>query len=111
LAGGIIRSILQQKGEAAQLFNLNIPTAALAGPAEVRVVPMDVARYGEHFIRRQDPKGRTYYWATSDPPPRKAEHETDLTALKEGHVTLTPLKYDMTHANQLDEMRKWRFQD
>ena len=29
---------------------------------------MGVERYGEHFIRRQDPKGRDYYWATNDPP-------------------------------------------
>jgi 5'-nucleotidase len=108
LAGGVIRQLLEQKDDQPQLFNLNIPTAALTGPSELRVVPMDVARYGEHFIRRQDPKGRTYYWATGDPPPRAGEFETDLTALKNGHVTLTPLGYDMTQTPQLEQMRKWR---
>jgi 5'-nucleotidase len=110
MAAGIIRQLLEQKGEEPQLFNLNIPTAAISGPAEVRVVPMDVARYGEHFLRRQDPRGRTYYWATGDPPPREGKFETDLSALKKGHVTVTPLKYDMTQGDQLERMRQWRLE-
>ena len=28
----------------------------------VRIVPMDVARYGEQFEKRLDPRGRSYYW-------------------------------------------------
>ncbi|MEQ8786412.1 MAG: 5'/3'-nucleotidase SurE [Pirellulaceae bacterium] len=110
LAAGVIEQILKQKGEASQLFNLNIPTAALEQTPELRVVPMDVARYGEHFIRRQDPKGRTYYWATGDPPPPQPDDETDLSALKHGYVTLTPLGYDMTRLDQMREMRDWKFE-
>jgi 5'-nucleotidase len=69
---------------------------------------MGVARYGEHFLKRKDPKGRTYYWATSDPPPRPSAHETDLSALAAGHVTLTPLHFDLTRHLSLDELREWK---
>ena len=58
---------------------------------------MSTARYGEAFERRVDPRGRTYYWATNDPPPPPSPHESDVTALAGGHVTLTPLDYDLTH--------------
>jgi 5'-nucleotidase len=109
LAGGVIGQILKQKGQAAQLFNLNIPTAAMQQTPEMRVVPMDVARYGEHFVKREDPRGRTYYWATGDPPPPQPEGETDLSALQHGYVTLTPLGYDMTHLDQMGEMHNWKF--
>ncbi|UCF66316.1 MAG: hypothetical protein JSV80_11010, partial [Acidobacteriota bacterium] len=51
---------IQRKGDEPQLYNLNIPTSAVQRPRGVRVVPMSVARYGEHFIKRSDPKGRTY---------------------------------------------------
>lgn len=109
LARRIIEQILQQKGPQPQLYNLNIPTAALNRPAEVRVVPMGVNRYGEHFIKRQDPKGRTYYWATNDPPPEPTEEETDLSTLAQGHISLTPLHYDMTQHAVLRPMQSWRF--
>ena len=103
----ILEQILEHRAPAGQLYNLNFPTAALRGNGHVCVVPMGVARYGEHFIKRQDPKGRDYYWATVDPPPEPTEHETDLTALSKGLVTLTPLQFDMTNNTALGEMERW----
>jgi 5'-nucleotidase len=104
----VIEQILKLKGAEPQLYNLNIPTVAIDEPRGIRVVPMGVSRYGEHFIKRTDPKGRTYYWATNDPPPRPEGHATDLTALSQGFITLTPLSYDMTKRATLGEMEAWR---
>lgn len=107
MARQVIEQILARQPTGARLYNLNIPTKAIAGSAELRVVPMGVERYGEHFIKRQDPKGRAYFWATSDPPPQPGVQETDLTALQKGFVTLTPLHYDMTKYPVLQEMAAW----
>ncbi|GIW93740.1 MAG: 5'-nucleotidase SurE [Pirellulaceae bacterium] len=109
MACSIIRQILAQKGPEPQLYNMNIPTAALIKFRGVKVVPMGVERYGEHFIKRQDPRGRTYYWATGDPPPRRTEWETDLVALLDGFVTITPLQFDLTRWSVLRQMQQWSF--
>ena len=107
MASKIIEQILEMPQRPAHLYNLNIPTAAVGKRSEVRVVPMGVARYGTDFIRRKDPTGRTYYWATIDPAPVSTEHETDLTALENGYVTLTPLDYDLTKNAALSTMQEW----
>ena len=61
------------------------------------------------FIKRIDPRGRSYYWATNEPPPKIEGHETDLTALAKGFITLTPLQYNMTRHTVLAEMEQtWR---
>jgi len=104
----IIQQILAQKTDGAQLFNVNIPTQGVSPPAEVLVVPMGVNRYGEHFLKRTDPRGRTYYWATNDPPPQPEGHETDLTALAKGKITLTPLHYNLTRHDLLPHMLDWK---
>jgi len=109
LARTIIGQILEKKRSAPQLYNMNVPTAALDGRTEVRVVPMDVAQYGERFDKRIDPWGRVYYWATGQPRPPVTERETDLTAIAKGYVTLTPLDYDMTRRSLLSEMETWQF--
>lgn len=109
LARTIIANILQQRQIGPQLFNVNVPTAALAGSAVVRTVPMDVTHYGDRFERRVDPWGRPYYWATGEPPPRLGQQETDLTALKRGYITVTPLDYNMTKSALLTEMQGWQF--
>jgi 5'-nucleotidase len=108
MARAIIEQILELKGPAAQLYNLNIPTVAVERPLGVRIVPMGVQRYGEHFIKGTDPKGRTYYWATNDPPPPPGEEESDLTSLSKGFVTLTPLQYDMSKHSELARMMDWK---
>ena len=107
LAREVIQQILERKGPEPQLYNFNMPTVAMDKMLGLKIVPMGVQRYGEHYIKRKDPKGRTYYWATNDPPPRPSEHETDLTALSRGFVTLTPLQYDMTRVSALAEMASW----
>lgn len=104
---GVIEQILAQKSPGPVLYNLNIPTAAVERPKGIKTLPMAVNRYGEHFIKRIDPRGRAYYWATNDPPPQPEGHETDLTALADGYVTLTPLQYDMTRRATLAEMERW----
>jgi 5'-nucleotidase len=108
VAVSIIRQILAQSRPESQLYNLNIPAAALLRDRiDVRVVPMDVARHGENFDKRKDPRGRTYYWATGEPPPPLGDAETDLTVLSQGFVSLTPLQYDMTQRNVIAAMRQW----
>lgn len=113
LAVPLIRQVLAQKDASPRLYNLNIPTQAIenykaGNTPEVHMVPMGVERYGENYIKRQDPKGRDYYWATNDPPPRPSEHPTDLTRLSEGHVTVTPLNFDLTCEAELANMRDWK---
>jgi 5'-nucleotidase len=100
----VIRGLLARKPAKGSLFNINIPTRALRGAPELRVVPMSVARYGEAFERRTDPRGRAYYWATNDPPPPPSALESDVTALAAGAVTLTPLDYDLTHRTAIDAL-------
>ena len=110
IAIDVIAELIRRSPPAGSLFNLNIPTSALEGRRELRVVPMSTVRYGEAYERRVDPRGRSYYWATNDPPPPPSPGESDVTALAAGHVTLTPLDYDLTHRAAIDVLAEgtWR---
>jgi len=113
LARRVIEQILEQKGPEPQLYNVNIPSAAVAQEpgdsttSAVKVVPMGLDRYGESYEKRIDPRGRPYYWATNDPPPRPGQVETDCSALAKGFVTVTPLDFDLTKHQYLAKMRDW----
>ncbi len=108
LAVTLIEQVLEQKDKQPQLYNLNLPASALDHPAEVRVLPMATAPWGESFEKRSDPRGRPYYWATGMQPAPPDNIETDLSALRIGHITLTPLAFDMTQRDQLEAMQNWK---
>lgn len=110
LARGVIEQILQKNSPAGHLYNLNIPTAALEAPErQLKVVPMGLFRSGEQYEKRIDPRGRSYFWALSDPVEHLGGHETDVSALRRGFVTLTPLDFDLTKRALLAEMEHWSF--
>jgi len=105
----VIERLLAQKGTEPQLFNVNIPLAAADGPYEVRVVPTGLEHWGEQYEKRTDPRGRSYYWATNEPPPKLGPEETDTTALAKGNVTVTPLDFDLTKRAYMERMKAWTF--
>jgi 5'-nucleotidase len=106
LATDVIQRVLAGKGAAPQLYNLNLPTAALShSDPQVRVVPMGLMRWGEQYEKRLDPRGRSYFWATNEPPPPLGTEETDVTALRRGAITLTPLHFDLTQHDVLSQMQ------
>ena len=110
MARGVLEQILEKKSSGPQLYNLNIPTVALdARERRLKVVPMGLEQPREQYEKRIDPRGRNYFWALSDPVERDGEPETDVSALRKGFVTLTPLDFDLTKRSELAEMDRWQF--
>ena len=110
LARRVIEQVLARKPAAGSLFNVNIPSPERGPVRGVRVVPQNVAPYSERFDRRIDPRGRVYFWSTPEFGCPEPHPDTDVTALAEACVTVTPLQFDLTHAGQLAEMARWRWE-
>lgn len=106
-AARVIERILAHRPAAGSLFNVNIPSHARGEPKGVRVVPMGLGRHGEGFERRRDPRGRTYYWMTYEPPSTSNGEPTDVASLAEGYITVTPLRFDMTRFDMLPRLAEW----
>jgi 5'-nucleotidase len=103
----VVERIVANRPEPGSLFNVNIPAHLRGEPKGIRVVPMDIGRHGEGFEKRRDPRGRTYYWMTYNPPFHISGEETDVTSLCEGYVTVTPLHFDLTRRDRIAELRGW----
>ncbi|WP_146389437.1 5'/3'-nucleotidase SurE [Allorhodopirellula solitaria] len=103
----VIGQLVEHEETAGGLFNLNIPTAATSSTNEVKIVPMGLAQYGRRYEKRQDPGGRDYYWALWTEPDNAPEEMTDLIQLRKGNTTLTPLHFNLTRHELLDQMQDW----
>lgn len=107
IARNVIGGIAGQPEASGRLFNLNIPTAATDSPKDLQIAAMGLAQYGRTYEKRQDPGGRDYYWALWEEPDRSPAETADVTQLRRGNVTLTPLHFDLTETELLKSMPNW----
>jgi 5'-nucleotidase len=107
LARRVIEQILAKDPPQGSLFNVNLPVLERGPVRGVKVLPQNVSPYQEKFDRRVNPRGRTYFWADPEFRCPEPHPDTDVTALAEGYVTVTPLKFDLTDHARLAELQAW----
>ena len=89
------------------LLNVNVPEIPRAEIKGIRVTRLGRRIYRDALITRQDPGGRNYYWIGGNPPEGVMEEGTDVWAVANGYVSVTPVHLDMTDYTTLDSIRSW----
>ena len=111
LALQVITDILAKKPDPGDLFNVNVPDLGRGPIKGVRVVPQNTASYVEWFDKRVDPRGRVYYWIGPDFTCPDPHPDTDVTALAEQWITVTPLQFNLTRFPALETMNAWKWEN
>jgi 5'-nucleotidase len=105
-APGIVSRLLEVGWPRGVVINVNFPALA---PDEVKTV--EVTRQGFRDVRtryaerRTDLRGREYYWLGYRNLPSKPEDGTDLRAVYEGRISVTPLHIDLTHMPTVHDLK------
>jgi len=89
-------------------LNLNVPALPASKIKGVRVTTQGKTPIIERFDRRVDPRKRTYYWLTGEVMNLKGEIESDIVALKNGYISVTPVQYDLTDHGFIDTLKGWK---
>jgi 5'-nucleotidase len=86
------------------LLNVNVPNRPASDLRGFALTRQGLRVYRDALVRREDPRGRAYYWIGGESPSGILEHGTDLWALAQGHVSLTPLQLDLTSYPALEAL-------
>ena len=89
------------------LLNVNVPDRPLDGIAGVEVTRQARGRWEEVFEERRDPMNRPNYWLGGQFIDLDEGIDTDLHAVKRGYVSVTPIHYDLTAYEALDQIGAW----
>ena len=93
----VLRLLLDETGP--QLVNVNFPLE----PRGLRWTSQAVDQYDGKIVPGTDPMGREHFWFTVVPLERRAEG-TDLWAVEQGYISLTPLRLDLTDQQELQRV-------
>ena len=103
----VVRESLKAGWPEGVLLNVNFPDIAPAAVRGLRVGKQGRHEAADMFEERVDPRGRTYYWVgMADRGNERGAAGTDLRALHEGYVAITPLHLDLTHRSSVTALRK-----
>ncbi len=88
----------------APIWNINVPYRPEGDYAGVQFTRQGVRLYHDMLEKRMDPRGVPYYWIGGDAPSGLVEDGTDYGAIKQGFISVTPLRMDMTDMKRLEGM-------
>ena len=100
----IVRKVAEADWGDGVLVNVNFPP--VPKPQGVRVTEQGFRDYGHIRIdARIDPRGFPYYWFGYGREVDTPAHRTDLEAVREGYVSVTPLHLDLTHRQTMAALK------
>ena len=93
-----------------RVFNVNLPHRPWKEIRGVRTTRLGTRVYSDTLIAKTDPRGRAYYWIGGQDPVWETAEGTDIHAVREGYVSITPLSLDLTDADAMTLMGAWNLQ-
>lgn len=99
----------------ATLLNINVPAVPMEMIAGVKITRQGLRRYLESFEKRVDPRGKSYYWLAGEivreiEQPNHihldAKVSTDVQAIGDHYITITPLQYNLTDVQGFESLQK-----
>ncbi len=108
-AGRVARRILRHGLPADTLLNINVPNVPDEGVRGVRVTRQGKRIYGDAIVEKRDPRGRKYYWIGGDAQNRQDIPGSDLEAVEQDWISVTPIHLDLTNYASMRKLRRWKW--
>jgi 5'-nucleotidase len=86
------------------LINVNVPPQT---PRGVRLTRLGHRVYSDKIVEQTDPRGRTHYWIGGGAPAWEELDGTDMGAIHEGYVAVTPVYLDLTNHAAVARLGSW----
>jgi 5'-nucleotidase len=105
-APDLIRRIWTTGWDKDVLISINFPDRAPDTVAGVVAARQGRHKVGDDLIVRQDPRGRPYIRIGNRKPSDRSADGSDLKAVNDGFIAVTPLNVDLTHGGTLDALAR-----
>jgi 5'-nucleotidase len=98
----VVRPLIDLPFAERTLVNVNFPPRAADAVKGIRVVRQGFHDYARgSVVEGRDPRGFPYFWFGLHGIEHTPGHQSDLEAIADGFVSVTPLQLDMTHEASL----------
>ena len=85
------------------ILNVNIPNKEVKG---TKITRLGERKYENVLEERVSPYGKRYFWIGGKVKELEQELDSDITAIENGYITITPINIDMTNDTKIDILKK-----
>jgi 5'-nucleotidase len=100
----IAKYVLRRGLPKGTFINLNIPSLPKEEIRGIKVTRQGKRVYGEPIVENVDPRGRKYYWIGGNELGFLDIENSDIIAVNQGYVSVTPIKLDLTDYDFLERL-------
>ena len=88
------------------ILNINVPGLEKEDIAGIAVTELGGKMFTNAYEKRTDPRGKIYYWMAGELVKESDEGKTtDITAVRNNMISITPVTYDMTRINIMEDLQ------
>ncbi|MDD5766110.1 MAG: 5'/3'-nucleotidase SurE [Candidatus Marinimicrobia bacterium] len=103
----IAKTVLTKGLPKRTLLNINVPNVPKSEILGVEITRQGMANFAECFDKRVDPRKRVYYWMDGQKEDVYAGDDVDDEVIKKNKISITPVKYDLTNYEFMNELKSW----
>ncbi|MGD8234595.1 MAG: 5'/3'-nucleotidase SurE [Chromatiales bacterium] len=106
-ASVLVQGLLTQKLSRDTILNVNVPDLPWEAVRGFRGTRLGHRHKAEPVFKATDPRGHPIYWVGPPGAEQDAGEGTDFHALRNGYISVTPLKIDLTHHDEVAATASW----
>ena len=84
------------------ILNVNIPNGEVKG---TKITRLGERKYENVLEERVSPHGKRYFWIGGKVKELEQENDSDIIAIEEGYITITPVNIDMTNNKKIEILK------
>jgi 5'/3'-nucleotidase len=103
----LVQEVATHRLPAHTLLNVNTPNLPPDKVQGVEITHMGHRFYQDELVERIDPFGQKYYWTAGEPHELEQDDGTDVGAIANGKISVTPIHLDLTNHRIIEELKGW----
>ncbi len=92
------------------MLNVNVPPLSSSQIRGVKVTRQGSSHYEEYLERREETNGVKYYWTRWAKSLTEDSDGTDVKAVRDGYISVTPIHAQLTHSELLSVLEGWKLE-
>ena len=105
-APALIRKLLRAGWPKRTFININFPKVRPSDVAGVEVTHMGQRTMGDSLVEQRHPMGGRYYWIGALPTAVPGRKGSDLSAVEQGRISVTPVDLDFTNRRAMKPLAR-----